>query len=145
MKTQTIEQPVGTIQSLHPTSSSAVSARGSHFSSGKQFVIALALLAIFLCAGKNAFTQQAIAATSPSGVGAGSSARQTLVPVFLATSLDSKKLKANEEVDAKTAATMKLKDGTIISSGTKVMATPQRRRRGPRAMENRLSRSCLTS
>ena len=42
------------------------------------------------------------------------------IPLFLGKSIDSKKLKAGEEVDGKTAAALQLKDGTVISRGAKV-------------------------
>ena len=43
------------------------------------------------------------------------------LPVVLAKSIDSKKLKAGDEVDAKTAAILHLTDGTVISRGAKVV------------------------
>jgi hypothetical protein len=76
------------------------------------------MLAPSLCLQKNATAQQ-----SPPSASAITSQKimNAEIPVLLAKSIDSKKLKAGEEVDGKTAANLQLRDGTAISRGAKVV------------------------
>jgi hypothetical protein len=83
-------------------------------------VFACTLLAVALCLGGNVKGQQSSASASQTGQAAAQNVINAEVPVFLAKSIDSKKLKAGEEVDGKTAATLQLSDGTTISRGAKV-------------------------
>jgi hypothetical protein len=81
-------------------------------------VFACLLLASSLCLEKNATAQQSPLAASQT---AGQKVISAEIPVLLAKSIDSKKLKAGDEVDAKTAAVLHLTDGTLISRGAKVV------------------------
>jgi hypothetical protein len=76
------------------------------------------LLATSLCLDKNATAQQPPLTASQTAAQKVISAE---IPVLLAKSIDSKKLKAGDEVDAKTAAILHLTDGTVISRGAKVI------------------------
>jgi hypothetical protein len=73
------------------------------------------LLAISLCYHKDAAAQQTQQPASQQKV------IKAEIPVFLAKSIDSKKLKSGEEVDGKIAVNLQLKDGTTISQGAKVV------------------------
>ncbi len=81
-------------------------------------VFATMLLATsFFCLDKNAIAQQStMAASQPAGQKVSAE-----IPVLLAKSIDSKKLKAGDEVDGKTATILHLTDGTVISRGAKVV------------------------
>ncbi|HKD83382.1 MAG TPA: hypothetical protein VKB58_01450 [Terriglobales bacterium] len=57
----------------------------------------------------------------PQAVVAGSQRVSGLMPVSLSGTFDSKKVKEGQEVDAKVASLMRLRDGTVIPSGMKVV------------------------
>jgi hypothetical protein len=76
------------------------------------------LLATSFCLDKNATAQQSPLTASQT---AGQKVISAEIPVLLARSIDSKKLKAGDEVDAKTAAILHLTDGSVISRGAKVV------------------------
>jgi hypothetical protein len=76
------------------------------------------LLASSLCLDKIATAQQSPLTAAQT---AGQKVISAEIPVLLAKSIDSKKLKAGDEVDAKTAAILHLTDGSVISRGAKVV------------------------
>ncbi len=78
-------------------------------------VSACMLLAISLCYHKDAAAQQTQQPASQQKV------IKAEIPVFLAKSVDSKKLKSGEEVDGKIAVNLQLRDGTTISQGARVV------------------------
>jgi hypothetical protein len=80
----------------------------------------LLALAVSVCSAQSSTPT----ATTPSHQGTTTSAAPSggpVIPVELAKSVDSKKLKQGDEVDAKTAAEMHGADGTVIPKGSKVV------------------------
>lgn len=83
--------------------------------------VACLLLAIALCLEKDAPAQQSSPSASQSGQATGQKVTNQAIPVFLANAIDSRKLKPGEEVNGKTATTLRLKNGTVVSRGTKIV------------------------
>jgi len=83
--------------------------------------VVLMLLAIAVCSPRNGVAQAALAPGSHGGSAGTQAVSHILIPAPLASSLDSKKLKAGDEVVLKTAANIALTDGTTIPRGTKVV------------------------
>ena len=81
----------------------------------------LMLLAIAVCCASNSMAQQFTASTSLGGNAATQAVKRILIPAPLSSSLDSKKLKAGDEVILKTVANLSLQDGSTIPRGTKVV------------------------
>lgn len=119
MKTQATDQHAETIRFWSGRSSNAGACLPTRSASRTAAVFASMLLAAsFLCLDKNASAQQ-----SPL-VASGTSGQRVMsaeIPVLLVKSIDSKKLKAGDEVDGKTATILHLTDGTVISRGAKVV------------------------
>jgi hypothetical protein len=118
MKTQTIDLHVLATGFSSGTNSNASGYIPSRSACPTAVAFACMLLVFSLCFHKNAAAQQSPLSSSPA---AGQKVMNAEIPVLLAKSVDSKKLKAGEEVDGKTAANLHLKDGTAISRGAKVV------------------------
>ena len=118
MKTQIIDQHVEVTQFWSGRSSTACAFIPSRSASRTAVVFACMLLATSFCLDKNVNAQQSPLTASQT---AGQKVVSAEIPVLLAKSIDSKKLKAGDEVDAKTAAILHLTDGTVISRGAKVI------------------------
>jgi hypothetical protein len=93
------------------TSTQGLSFRNPTLATPITLFAAILLLAISMCAGKNAHAQTSATAGQ----------KTVLIPLSLATSLDSKKRKPGEEVLVKVAANVTLPGGSVISRGTKVV------------------------
>ena len=77
---------------------------------------ALMLLATTMCLGQDSSAMQ-----SPAPPAAASAALHGMLAATLAKSIDSKKLKEGDEVDAKTVGMMRTADGVMIPAGSKVV------------------------
>ncbi len=82
---------------------------------------AFLLLAITVCLGQGTPAPQSSATPSPAAEAGDASAVRGVIPVSLAKSIDSKKLKEGDEVDAKTVATLRSGAGVSIPAGSKVV------------------------
>jgi hypothetical protein len=120
MKAQIIDQYAEETQACIGRTSNAGALLPSRSASRTAAVFGCMLLATsFLCLDKNATAQQSSTmAASRTAAQKGMSAE---IPLQLAKSMDSKKLKAGDEVDGKTATILHLSDGTLVSRGTKVV------------------------
>lgn len=118
MKTQIIDQHADITQFWSGRSGTACALISSRPACRTAIVFVCMLLATSLCLDKNAAAQQSPLTASRS---AGQKVISAEIPVLLAKSIDSKKLKAGDEVDAKTAAILHLTDGSVISRGAKVV------------------------
>ena len=118
MKTQVIDQYAEVTPFWSGRSGTACAFIPSRSACRTAVVFACMLLATSLCLDKNATAQQPPLTASQTAAQKVISAE---IPVLLAKSIDSKKLKAGDEVDAKTAAILHLTDGTVISRGAKVI------------------------
>jgi len=119
MKAQIIDQYAEETPACIGRTSNAGALLPSRSASRTAAVFGCMLLATsFLCLDKNATAQQASVAASRTAAQKGMSAE---IPLQLAKSMDSKKLKAGDEVDGKTATILHLSDGTLVSRGTKVV------------------------
>ena len=83
--------------------------------------IAFFLLAITVCIAQSTSAPQSSAAPAQSEAAGDASAMHGVLPVTLAKSIDSKKLKEGDEVDGKTVAALRTGSGTMIPSGSKVV------------------------
>ncbi len=119
MKTQTVDQHADRIEFQPATSSHVLSFRGFRAVYRIALSAAILLLAISVCTATNAGAQAA-APSSPNPA-AGRKVTQILIPASLTSSVDAKKKKPGEEVVVKTAGSVRLADGTVISRGTKVV------------------------
>jgi len=118
MKTQTTDQHAEAIGSWSERSGTACAFIPSRSACRTAVVFACILLATSLCLDNNATAQQSPLTASQT---AGQKVISAEIPVLLAKSIDSKKLKAGDEVDAKTATILHLSDGTLVSRGAKVV------------------------
>jgi len=119
MKTQTTDQHAEAIGFWSRRSSNACAFTPVRSVHRTAIVFATMLLATsFFCLDKNAIAQQSTLSSSRT---AGQNVIGAELPVVLAKSIDSKKLKTGDEVDAKTVAILHLTDGTVISRGAKVV------------------------
>jgi hypothetical protein len=116
MKTQTVDQNADAIELQPATSSHVLSFRRLRAVCRIALAAALLLLAVSLCAPRNAGAQAASQTPAP-----GQKVTQILIPASLTSSVDAKKKKPGEEVVVKTAGNVRLADGTVISRGTKVV------------------------
>ncbi len=83
-------------------------------------IAAFLALAMTVCLGQGTPAPQSSAASS-SAEAADAGAVHGVIPVALAKSIDSKKLKEGDEIDAKTVATMRSGSGVTIPAGSKVV------------------------
>jgi hypothetical protein len=115
MKTQTIDHC--------PAASESRNGKGSKvLAAGRRMVgVWCSLLAIGLCLTRDASAQQSSPSSSQTGRGTEQNATNQAIPMFLANSVDSKKAKPGEQVTGKMATTLRLKDGTVVSRGTKIL------------------------
>jgi hypothetical protein len=118
MKTQTLDHQVLATGFSGGKNTHACAIVPSRSASRTAVACTFMLLAISLCFHNDAAAQQAQQASSPV---AAQKVIKAEIPVFLAKSIDSKKLKSGEEVDGKIAVNLQLKDGTTISQGAKVV------------------------
>jgi len=118
MKTQIIDQHAEVTQFWSGRSGNARAFTPSRSAGRTALVFACMVLASSLCLDRNATAQQSPLTASQT---AGQKAVSAEIPVLLAKSIDSKKLKAGDEVDGKTAAILHLRDGSVISRGAKVV------------------------
>jgi hypothetical protein len=79
------------------------------------------LLAITVCLGQGTAAPQTSVAPASSAAASDPNAVHGLLPISLAKSIDSKKLKEGDEVDGKTVAGLHTSTGTIVPSGSKVV------------------------
>ncbi|MGC2109656.1 MAG: hypothetical protein WA655_09075 [Candidatus Korobacteraceae bacterium] len=84
-------------------------------------IAAFFLLAIAVCFGQDTSAPQNSAAAAPSGGASDASTMHGIIPVQLAKSIDSKKLKEGDEVGGKTIAALHTGSGILIPSGSKVI------------------------
>ncbi len=82
--------------------------------------LAFVLIAISVCLAQGTPAPQTSSA-SPSAAASDENALHGVIPVSLAKSIDSKKLKEGEEVDGRTVAPLRTGTGIMIPSGTKVI------------------------
>ena len=116
MKTQATDQHAEATQFRSGRSGTAGAFIPSR--SASAVVFASMLLATSFWLDKNANAQQSPLMASQT---AGQKVISAEIPVLLAKSIDSKKLKAGDEVDGKTATILHLTDGSVISRGAKVV------------------------
>ncbi len=83
-------------------------------------IAALVLLTVAMGLGQRVSAQQS-SETAQTGAPSESSSLHGVLPVSLAKSIDSKKLKEGDEVDCKTVAALQSKGGQLIPSGSKVV------------------------
>jgi hypothetical protein len=110
MKIQTRDHSEA-IQFQSAASTQGLSFRNPRAAAPITLFAAILLLAISACGGNSAHAQTSTTAGQ----------KTVLIPLSLATSLDSKKRKAGEEVVVKVAANVSLPGGSVISRGTKVV------------------------
>jgi len=118
MKTHTTNQHAETTSFLSGRSSNAWVFTPSRSVCRTAVAFAFMLLATSFCLDRNAAAQQAPLAASQT---AGQKAMSAEIPLLLSKSIDSKKLKAGDEVDGKTAAILHLNDGTVIPRGARIV------------------------
>jgi len=119
MKTKSIDELSDTVELL-PAKSRKASFRGTRTAYQILLPAAVLLLAISVFMGRSAEARQA--ATPSSSAPAGTQKiTQIVMPVSLTTSLDSKNQKIGAEVIGKVGGTVKLKDGTTIPRGAKII------------------------
>jgi hypothetical protein len=82
---------------------------------------AFLLLAITVCLGQDTPAPQASAPPAAGAEAGEPSAVRGTIPVSLAKSVDSKKLKEGDEIDAKTVAALRTSTGVMIPAGSKVV------------------------
>lgn len=81
----------------------------------------VALPILILLASSMWARQNTTSTTSQSASSGTQNAPHGVIPVLLSTSIDSKKAKEGAEVVSKTAAFVRVSDGTVIPSGTKII------------------------
>jgi hypothetical protein len=117
MNTQNISQNANAIHSY-----AVISRHASPSTRARRLLSAMLMsLTIAVCVARNSTAQQVAATASDTGGAASQALMHILIPAPLASSLDSKKLKAGDEVILKTTAKLSLKDGSTIPRGTKVV------------------------
>lgn len=79
------------------------------------------LLAITVCLAQGTPASQTSAAPAQAAAAENASAVHGVIPVSLAKSIDSKKLKEGDEIDAKTVAALRTSTGIMIPIGSKVV------------------------
>lgn len=119
MQTKAIDEQPDTVELL-PAANRNASFRGTQTGNRIQVPAAVLLLAISVFMGKSVEAQQTVTASSSAPAGA-QKITQVVIPVSLTTSLDSKNQKIGAEVIVKVGGTVKLKDGTAIPRGTKII------------------------
>src|SRR5271156_6854696 len=107
MKTQITDQYADVTELGSARSGAACAFTPSRIAGPTSVVFACMLLATSLCLDKSAAAQQSSLTVSQT---VGQKVVSAEIPVLLAKSIDSKKLKAGDEVDGKTAAILHLTD-----------------------------------
>jgi hypothetical protein len=120
MKTRTVDEHADAIELQPARGSNALPFRRPRVANKNLLLAAILLLAVSMCTAGSA-AQQAPEPSSKSPSADDQNAKQTLIPAFLDTSLDSKKCKPGADVVVKTAGTVRLTNKEVISRGTKII------------------------